>query len=143
MLKKILVVSTAVCGLLLLAGCGGSSYGSSPPHGSNTAHLSLTITTTSMTWGTVQVSYLKSGTSKNLRSCSSSSCSYTLPQGSEVTLSQSPASASTWPFKGWSVRNGSTSATMMGATVRLHVNRAASVEVEYVLASSSGSGSGW
>ena len=123
---------------LLLAACGGATptAGASNGTGSNCA-LTIKITQTTPTvWGTVTVS---SGAGAS-DSVTSANKVLKFPCGSALTLRESPAQATTWPFKDWVVNGDQgkyANADQNGSSFALTLNGSTTVIATYALISAS------
>lgn len=131
------------CAVLMTAAAPFAVPGASAQRSAaSKASLSLRITTTGSTvWGTVTATYASSNKTTH-RSCSAAVCSWRVPQGVTLHLTQTAADSATWPFHGWKVRTGGTTRTMMAGSIRLKVKGTTNVTAVYVLAQSQSSSSG-
>lgn len=149
-------------GAILLSACGagaaGTTYGSAgSPAASGTGTGATTTKTTTATsqpaaaaakkcpltvsvtkaggivWGKVRITPA-SGTPVTV---SAASQVVRFPCGSRLTVTQNPAQAKTWPFKGWLLNGdgGAYSASQKtGATLKLKLNGSTKVAADYALA---------
>jgi predicted lipoprotein with Yx(FWY)xxD motif len=103
--------------------------------------LTIHITTTgAQVWGHVTASYDVNGRLVQL-SCAQAVCRFPVPLGARVSLTQSPASLSTWPFAAWKIKAvpGKASARVVKrSTVSVHMNKLYTVTAVYVVASTGG-----
>jgi hypothetical protein len=99
--------------------------------------LVIHITATSGTvWGNVTVRYTYNHQPVQ-RLCGGTSCQFLVPYGVTVHLSQSPTSASTWPFQQWRIRSllgGMKPANTAKPVVTLHMTGSFRVNVVYRVA---------
>jgi hypothetical protein len=67
--------------------------------------------------------------------CAASTCSFTVPAGITLHLTQTPTNSATWPFKEWKVTlAGSHRAQLlMSNTVALKLERSGKITAVYVL----------
>lgn len=103
-----------------------------------TLHISATGSTA---WGKISGTYRFAGKTQHL-ACSSARCQFAVPQGATVRLSQTPVNASTWPFKGWTLkaaRMGFTRRTLR-SSVSFTMNGKYGITAKYV---ASGGAPGW
>lgn len=95
------------------------------------------ITTTGGTvWGSVVAHYKKGAAAKTAR-CSKSTCTWKIPSGTRLRLSETAADSATWPFKLWQIRPTSGHAkphTSKGTSVTLRVKSGYSITALYVVA---------
>lgn len=158
MLRPKVIASILVAALaVLISGCssyGSSGSGSSNPYGGHTAHkhspppkpkakspkqkgktsaLAVHITTTAAVWGSVQVRYTMAGATKTAGTCTSTSCSYHVPAGATVQVSQTPTSSATWPFQNWTLTNAGHTSHPTGNPVSFKMSGNASVSATYIL----------
>jgi hypothetical protein len=97
-----------------------------------THKLTVTITDTGTLWGTVKVAYTAAGKSKT-KTCAKTKCSWSLATGTKVTLTQTPTNSTTWPFKEWQVKTGSTKTNVTTSPLKLTMNAPYSVNALYVV----------
>lgn len=149
-------------GAILLSACGagaaGTTYGSAGSPGTSATGTAAATTNTTKTtpsqpaaaaqkcpltvsvtkaggivWGKVRITPA-SGTPVTV---STASQVVRFPCGSHLTVTQNPAQAKTWPFKGWLLNGdkGAYSASQKtGATLSLQLNGSTKVAADYALA---------
>jgi|SRR5579872_4632027 len=129
-------LSALAASVLLLTSAAGAFAAASNSHANaGKDKLAVNITTTGSTvWGTVKASW-KSGSKTTTKTCSHSKCSWNLPAGAKVKLTQTPLDSQTWPFKSWTVKqNGKTKTSSASSTKVKLSSPKVTVTALYVLA---------
>jgi hypothetical protein len=113
------------------------------PAAKHTQRLTIHITATGSTvWGTVTVHYAYRGHTVQ-HSTSQAVSTFTVPRGVTVHLQQQPASASIWPFKQWTIGQGSKASTTGAPALSFKMNHNYQVTALYILQTSSGGNGGY
>ena len=109
----------------------------------HTQQLTVNITATGGTvWGTVTVRYTYKGHTVT-RATSQTVSTFTIPRGVTVHLQQQPASASSWPFKQWTIGQGAKSSTTGAAALSFKMNHNYQATALYIFQASSGGYGGY
>lgn len=125
--------------LLVTAGLvvGGASAVNAAPAAQHSAvsmaKLTIKVTDTGTVWGTVKVKYTVAGKSTT-KSCNAASCKYNVPKGAKLHLSQTPTNTSTWPFKRWTIKAGSTTKTSVKNSITVTFSKPTVITAVYVVA---------
>lgn len=101
--------------------------------------LTIHITTTGGTvWGKVTVRYSFRHHVKR-HSCARASCTFAIPSGFTLHLSQSPTNSSTWPFSRWLMhQSGSRTRPLKGRAPSFKFTRNSTLTAVYVLSGNQG-----
>jgi predicted lipoprotein with Yx(FWY)xxD motif len=100
-----------------------------------TVPLTVRVTTAgSKVWGKVSVHYTFAG-HRFQQACASSKCMLSVPVGIALHFKQTPANATTWPFKEWKVTSigAHASRSLMGKTATLKLAQGGRITAVYAL----------
>lgn len=144
-----LVISLLAAAALSAAAAAGPAAAASPRSHSNApARTTMSAVTISITqtggtvWGKVTATYTYKH-HRSSRSCGAASCTFHIPRGVTMHLSQVATNSSTWPFKDWTVITGHKTKTMMGQSATVKVTGALSITAVYVVSQSGYSSPGY
>lgn len=134
----------AVLALSLTSAAAPMALAAQPAHA--TAHsstakhaqqLTINITATGGTvWGSVSVQYVYQGHTVK-KTTNQAHSTFSIPRGVTVHVVQQPSSASNWPFKQWTIGQGSKNSTTGASTVAIKVTHNVQLTAVYVFQSSS------
>lgn len=110
------------------------AQGSASALHAKTDRVVVKITDTGTLWGIVKATYKAHGKSVT-KTCSKATCSWKIPAGTKIKLSETPTNSQTWPFKDWKIaKKGSHAKTVTKTSTTFKVKGNYAVNVVYVVA---------
>jgi hypothetical protein len=91
-------------------------------HATNTLAVKIAATPTSPTiWGSVKVTYKSGGHVHTVGTCPKAGCTFHPPTKMKLSLVETPRNSTTWPFKNWKVKTGTSTKTYTSKTISLSI----------------------
>lgn len=126
---KALLLSIALFTLTMAGVSGAHAAQLAQPSHAPMVKLTIKITDTGTLWGKVKATW-KGGKA----SCHAATCHVKVPMDAKVTLTQTPTDTSTWPFKDWTIKQGSNTKQSKAPKLHVTVKKPVTVTAVYVLA---------